>query len=241
MGSPTTIGPVEAESLRIEATAEPFTVALMLRMAGIIEGFEKLEVPSGTAAILWRACARAGETLGQPLTLGNRKDLLNYYVVHPVVAEVVEVREGGTLLEMKVRQPCEVRIARLDILVVEWLPCFEISERLAVDLELIEVTPGPAHCSLDETMEPRESHGFADEEKSPDLWLNLLEGDLQPESQGCPLRRRHTRSPPHISYWVPGRFPERSPSTLRSSSRSGQWIPAPPPRSWKFARRAFVA
>jgi hypothetical protein len=174
----TGIGAPEIEGLRIEPPADPHRVALMLRVGCIIQCFEKLEIARGAPAVFRRARACTRYAAGQPLALGDGEHLFDHHVVQPIIAEVVEVVEAATLVEMKVTKPCFLDIARL-VVFVEGLPCFEISESLTVNFELIEVAVGPAHRSLDRVVELCERSRLTDEEDSPDCRLDLSQRDSQ--------------------------------------------------------------
>jgi hypothetical protein len=124
-------------------------------MRGVMERLEKFEVPMGAPAILGRTCTRALDARWQTLPLGRWDDFFDRHVVHPMVAKIVEVRKGVTLLELQIAKARNPGIAGL-ISFVEGLPGLEVRESPTVNLKIMQMAVRPTHRLLNRVVELRE-------------------------------------------------------------------------------------
>src|SRR5437899_1734651 len=82
------------ECLGVKAAARPGQRLLVLRVAGVLNRREERFVAAPAAAVLRRTCALPGETDRGP-RLARRINRHHQYLVPPVIAEVVHIRQLG--------------------------------------------------------------------------------------------------------------------------------------------------
>jgi hypothetical protein len=109
----------------------------------------------GAPAILGRTRTRTLDTHWQTLPLGRWDDFFDRHVVHPMVAEIVQVREGVSLLELQIAKARNPGIAGI-LGFVEGLPGLEVRESPTVNLEIVQVAIRPTHRLLNCVVELRE-------------------------------------------------------------------------------------
>src|SRR5258705_12574358 len=141
------------------------------------EDFDHFKVATNPAAILRGAGVRAGETNGM-FALGiGRQNLLDEYLVLPAVAEIVLINkiafhrrshfsDGVAFLADGL--PAKIHHVRVGSAV----------ESVADD-ELVQMTVGPTHYSLDDAVQSIERHVRANNNTAPDRRLRTLQRDLQ--------------------------------------------------------------
>jgi hypothetical protein len=81
----------EIESSGVEVTAAPFRVLVVLWVARVREGFEKMSVPVGPADILRRTRACASKDSGIPRAGARSTDRFEDQIVFPPIPKIVLV------------------------------------------------------------------------------------------------------------------------------------------------------
>ena len=179
-GCDITVGAVEVECLRIEATAAPGQGPTVLGVSRIGNDLEEVRVTRRAADILRWAGSGAGDA-GRGARRGIYSDqALECYVVLPVVAEVVDVDEGLVWRATEVAKPnrglVECASVTLELRLTELLG---ITVAQPADHVLVEMTVPPAERRLDDPVQLAEMKAPGDHELAPDRGLDLEQGDAE--------------------------------------------------------------
>ena len=134
----------EIEGRGVEVPSSPLSILLMLRSAGVGQGFEEIGVTAGAATIFRRAGVRSVEANREFERGVCRVSSLHKYFVLPGVAEVIVVAEPVVALR-------DVGEFELDFMKFFVGPFVEVCPVQGVtDAELVEVAVRPAHRFLED-------------------------------------------------------------------------------------------
>jgi hypothetical protein len=136
---------IQVEMFRIEFSAGPLLVFIMLGMFWIAYRFQELLIAPYTAHILWRASPFARNTKRIAYTLFRWQDFFHDQLVFPTIPKIIFIAKFGSLAPKRLIQlePGFIFGSEIPILII-----FRVAIDLSVDGEHVQVIVLPAHDDL---------------------------------------------------------------------------------------------